>query len=390
MDKKIFPASILEQSAELMFIRDKHLSGILYLTVLTVITGALVAINYVYIDVNVQAPGIIKPRQDHTAITCTTSGFAAQCRLLPNSRVREGDTLLIIRSEQITNKLPALEQRRTELEDQIYDLRNITTRSPYQVKLRSSMYKQDVLYYIAQWNEADAKRKQKKQAYERSKQLFEADVIPLSEFEPVELDYTQAENAIQTLTGYQKRQWQSDLIKYENELRDIETQINQISIQDSETVITSPVTGTVQNTQTIFNGSYITAGQQIAEISPDGDLMAECYVQPKDIGYMKIGMNGKIQVSAFNYNEWGMIRTAVDEIFDDVSVSEDGTQSYYKVYCSLESDYLTLKNGYMGYVKKGMVINARFIITRRTVFQLLYDRIDKWLNPNLNTEDENE
>jgi len=47
MDKKIFPASILEQSAELMFIRDKHLSGILYLTVLTVITGALVAINYI-------------------------------------------------------------------------------------------------------------------------------------------------------------------------------------------------------------------------------------------------------------------------------------------------------------------------------------------------------
>jgi len=102
MEKKIFPASILEQSAELLFIREKRLSGLIYLTLLIVIAAALVAINFIYIDVNVQASGIIKPREDHTVITSTTNGFAEECRLIPNMRVKKGDTLLIIRSELIT------------------------------------------------------------------------------------------------------------------------------------------------------------------------------------------------------------------------------------------------------------------------------------------------
>lgn len=382
-EKHIFPSSVLEQSADQLFNDRSRLPGVLYLTVLLVIVGCLVAINYIRIDVTVHATGMIKPREDRTVITTTTAGFVKVYTLSPNSHVREGDTLLIIRSELITSKLPMLEQRREELEDLITDLQNLTRKSPYSVKLISPVYKQDVLYYIAQWNEADAKRNQTKSAYERSKKLFDANVIPLSEFEPVELEYQQAENAIRTLAGYQKRQWASDLLRYENELRDVSTQIEQIGIQNAETVICAPVTGTIQQAQALFDGSYVNAGQQILEISPDGDLIAECYIEPKDIGYMREGMAGRVQVSAFNYTEWGVLSATVDEVFDDISVSTDGKQSFYRMYCTLDSDHLTLKNGFEGYIKKGMVVNANFIVTSRTVFQLLYDKIDNWLNPEI-------
>lgn len=39
------------------------------------------------------------------------------------------------------------------------------------------------------------------------------------------------------------------------------------------------------------------------------------------------------------------------------------------------------KNGYKGYLKKGMTLQARFIITERTLWQLLYDKVDDWINP---------
>jgi len=388
MDRKIFPASIFEQSADQIFQERSGLSGVLYLTTLLVIIAALVAINFIHIDVNVRAPGMIKPKEDHTVVTATSSGFVSQCKLVPNAKVREGDTLFVITSDQFSVKLPSLEKRRDELKDLTSDLNGLTTKDPNGVMLKSPMYKQDVLYYIAQLNEAKAKCEIAGQSYERSKQLFDANVIPLSEFEPVKSEYVQADNALKTLYGYQKRQWQSDLFQYETELRDIETQIEQINIQNSETVIVSPVTGTLQQTKTLFDGTYVTAGQQIAELSPDGDLIAECYISPKDIGYMKPGMTGKVQVSAFNYTEWGMLTATVDEIFDDVTVSSDGTQSFYKVYCSLDSNHLKLKNGYEGYIKKGMVVNTNFIVTRRTVFQLLYDKLDNWLNPNIDKEED--
>ena len=387
-DKHIFPDSVLDQSADQIFSEKPRFSGVLYLMVLFIVVAAMVAINFISVDVHVNGTGIIKPREDHTIITTTSSGFVTPYNLAPNTHVQEGDTLLVIKSEWITSKLPMLRAREEELNDLIFDLQRITRQSPYNVKLKSPVYKQDVLYYVSQWNEADAKRKQAKAAYERSKKLYEADVIPLAEFEPVELEYIQSENVIQKLTGYQKRQWQSDLINYETELRDIETQIEQIGIQDAETVICSPVTGTIQQVQALFEGSYVQAGQQIVEISPDGDLIAECYIMPKDIGYMRIGMTGRVLVSAFNYNEWGFLNGTVDEIFDDVTVSSDGTQTFYKIYCSLDSGHLSLKNGYDGFIKKGMVVNANFKVVSRTIFQLLYDKVDNWLNPNIKDSDE--
>ena len=380
--KQIFPASILEQSATQILSEKSRLAGLLYLLVLFVLLAALVATTVIHLDVNVRASGTIKPREDHTMVLATTSGFIRAQNLTLNAQVHAGDTLAIIRSELITARLPALEKRREELSALISDLTQLTTRNPGKVKLSSPLYKQDVLYYLAQLADAESKQDRAETAYARARKLYEASVIPLSDFEPVEAEYTQARHAVNSLMDYHKRQWQTDLVNYRNELRDIETQVEQISIQDAETVITSPVSGTIQRVLTLFDGTYVTAGQQLMELSPNGTLIAECYVTPKDIGYLHSGMKGRIQVSSFPYTEWGVLQATVEEVFDDVTVSADGTRSFYKVYCSLDRDYLTLKNGYTGQLKKGMAIGVNFLVTRRTIFQLVYDKLDDWLNPN--------
>ena len=40
------------------------------------------------------------------------------------------------------------------------------------------------------------------------------------------------------------------------------------------------------------------------------------------------------------------------------------------------------------HIKKGMTLQARFYVTRRTLFQLLYDKADDWLNPNVSVSPE--
>ena len=114
-DKTIFPVSVLEQSADQIFNEHSRLSGTLYLIVLISLVIALVAINYIHIDVNVRASGVIKPREDHAVVLTTTNGFIEPRNLVLNAHVREGDTLAIIRSEMITAKLPALKHRQEEL-----------------------------------------------------------------------------------------------------------------------------------------------------------------------------------------------------------------------------------------------------------------------------------
>lgn len=56
--------------------------------------------------------------------------------------------------------------------------------------------------------------------------------------------------------------------------------------------------------------------------------------------------------TSFNYNDWGVLEATVTDVFDDISISTDGNNYFYKIYCSLNSDHLTLKNGYKGFIKK--------------------------------------
>lgn len=381
-NQRVFPDTILEQSSLSLFPKTPG-TGLLYYLVMIVIIVAFTALFYIEVDVHVNAPGVIKPKEDHTLITSTASGYIHPVKMAPNTYVSKGDTLFFIQSESYSVKRPMLENRQRELDCLLSDLRKLTTDGPEATTLESPYYQQDVLYFLSQRANAEAKLKQAEAAYLRARKLHDAQVIPESEFEPVELAFRQASLAAQNIQDYQIRQWQSDITKYSNERREIEAQLRQIKVQESEAIIFSPVSGTIQQTQSLFDGSYIQAGQQIAEISPEGNLIAECYIPPKDIAFLRPGMSGRLQVSAFNPSEWGALNITVEDIFNDVSLSSDGSQSFYKVYCSLSSDHLALKNGFKGYIKKGMSVYANFSVTRRTVFQLLYDKLDNWLNPNI-------
>jgi HlyD family secretion protein len=56
-------------------------------------------------------------------------------------------------------------------------------------------------------------------------------------------------------------------------------------------------------------------------------------------------------------------------------------QPLFRVHCSRDPTYVELENGFRGDFKKGMTLQARFIIARRSLFQLLYDKAEDWLNP---------
>jgi membrane fusion protein, peptide pheromone/bacteriocin exporter len=53
----------------------------------------------------------------------------------------------------------------------------------------------------------------------------------------------------------------------------------------------------------------------------------------------------------------------------------------FNVRCTLNQSHLQLQNGVKGEIRKGMTFQARFIVARRSLFQLLYDKADDWLNP---------
>ncbi len=126
-------------------------------------------------------------------------------------------------------------------------------------------------------------------------------------------------------------------------------------------------------------GSNLTAGNIICEISPDSNLIAECYLTPADIGLIKEGSKVKFQIASYNYNQWGMASGEVLEIGKDIIMLNN--TPVFKVICSIDQKELSLKSGAKGILKKGMTLQARFLIANRSIFELLYDKVDDWFNP---------
>jgi membrane fusion protein, peptide pheromone/bacteriocin exporter len=105
----------------------------------------------------------------------------------------------------------------------------------------------------------------------------------------------------------------------------------------------------------------------------------ETYISPGDIGLITTGGSAKYQVEAYNYNQWGLASGNIIEISKDLEVINNAP--VFKVRSSLDQSQLSLKSGFVGHLKKGLSLRARYHITERTLFDLLYDKVDDWLNP---------
>ncbi len=209
--------------------------------------------------------------------------------------------------------------------------------------------------------------------------LYEKGVIARAEYDNYKFEYDLALSEIVQHRKQQQNSWQADLSQYNNTLKELQATDDQLVEKKARFVITAPVSGTLLNIKQQEAGSFVTAGTVLAQISPNTSLLVECYVSPADIGLIKEQDRTNFQIDAYNYNQWGLASGRVIEIGKDIEFLED--QSVFKVRCSLDQKYLLLKNGFRGNLKKGMTLNANFKLSRRTLFELLYDKMDDWLNP---------
>ncbi|WP_407487916.1 HlyD family efflux transporter periplasmic adaptor subunit, partial [Elizabethkingia anophelis] len=93
----------------------------------------------------------------------------------------------------------------------------------------------------------------------------------------------------------------------ERQLRSLGSEIQKISQEQKNYVITAPLSGRLVNFSGIQKGNFLVQGQTIGEISPEQSLIAECLVSPKDIGFIRTGQKVKFQIDTYNYNQWGLV-----------------------------------------------------------------------------------
>lgn len=137
-------------------------------------------------------------------------------------------------------------------------------------------------------------------------------------------------------------------------------------------------------------GAFVQQGQRLGDLSPDDALVAEVYVSPRDVGQIQPGQAVRMQVDAFHYTEWGMLRGTVKRVADDFTMRGNVSQPVFRVFVAPESLELVMRNGLRAEVRKGMTLQARFIVARRSLFSLIYESASHWMNPHEKLDDDDD
>jgi len=388
---ELIPFSISEFTIEAYLIKVTTRSRIIYWLIIGMILSGIAVLPLVYVDVTVQARGYFQSEIEKQMVYTPFQGRISSISLHNGESVSLGDTLFIIETESIKAQQSSIIHSLAENDSSIADLDKLTKINAWGEKgqhlvLITQRYKAEYENVRKQQNIQFQKYQKKKAENDRNEILYKQQLIPKIDYEnSVFLVNSEKENLDQILVS-QRSLWQSDLTARRNESVKLHADLKQYSEELTNRIVLATTDGEIIQSSDIQMGSMVSAGQKMAEISPKGDLIATCFVKPSDIGMIHEKQEVKIQVDAFNYNEWGMLKGEIIDISDDMLV-ENGSQAFFRVKCKPERTSLSLKNGVKADIRKGMSLNTRIIIIRRSLFHLLFDKSDSWFNPyNFKTE----
>ncbi|HOB93014.1 MAG TPA: HlyD family efflux transporter periplasmic adaptor subunit [Aquabacterium sp.] len=140
--------------------------------------------------------------------------------------------------------------------------------------------------------------------------------------------------------------------------------------------LTSPVRGLVKNIRANTVGGVVAAGAPVMEIVPvDEQVLVELRIRPADIGFVRVGHQVEIKLSAYDFTVYGSLHGTVDTLSPDAmsdagAPPANGEASWYRAL--VRADASRLKAGGKPLtVLPGMVGSAEIRTGRRSVLSFL-------------------
>jgi len=390
---KLFPFPLIQHNVEGLNARHHNRSGVIYSVVVVALVITAASLPFVKVDVSSRSRGMIRPATENNSVTAAVGGLIVASNLVENARVCQGDTLLVMSSDEMNARAEAISQQLSDNQQYTSDVQallnsiedfkvavpTVGSQTNAYLHLSTELYQKEYARYRQEVDQALLQLAHAKRQLERQTQLLAAGSISKMEQEQSRFDEEMARAAIDNIQSQRKQLWAQELSRYRRESTDLTGELAQIQQRARQYVVTAPITGVINQVTGLQAGNFVSPGQTIATLAPDEDLQVEVFVTPSDIGLIQKGMPVQFQIDAYHHNRWGMATGTVEEIATDIV--EVGQQPVFMVKCKLNQRQLHLKNGYVGNFKPGMSLTAHFTLTERSLYDLLHDKVDDWLDP---------
>lgn len=359
----------------------------LYWIVLAIVIASIAVLPFVKTTVSVRAAGLVRPASERTEVKTIMSGYIHQLYVKEGDTVNQGQLIASIKDN--TNR-PKAELNQSEFHRKsafIKDLLLLTSQNqsvnnpPLSIQILSTpLYKEQLSKYQYQLAELQSSVKKVTNELKTYTSLLKDKVIAPKEHFDKEIELEKLQAAFNAFRNSQLVSWQNDLQQYQSDISQFHAQRKQIEADQANHFIHAPASGVIQNINTRYKGNVLASGESVCLISPLTELLAECYLSTKDVGLLNIGHRVMFQIDAFDYQYFGMLTGKIGRIENDYSILDN--KPVFKVHCYFDRTQLSLKNGFSGSIKKGLSLQARFVVAERTLWNLLYDTMNDWFNPN--------
>lgn len=357
--------------------KNRTKSNSIYIVVVLCIFLFLVLLPIIKVDISSQSRGIIRSKTDNVPLTSIVSGKITWIKVKNNALIKKGDTLIKISKNGLETEKQTNDTLSNSVAQYLEDVSNVIKGNT--LNLKTSTAREDFYKFQSKKVELQSKVSQAQIAFNRNKVLYNKDVIAKAEYEKYMFELRFAKESLNSFVNQQRASWETQKRDLEDQIKNLKGAVAKIKVEENNYFILAPVTGTIETFIGLQVGSFINASQPIATISPVDNLIVESSVSPDDIGLIQKNQNVKFQIDAFNYNQWGLLEGKVIDIDKNITLQEN--QAFFKVRCSVNNKTMQLKNGYTTQVTKGMTLTTRYVIARRSLFDLLFDKVDDWLNP---------
>jgi adhesin transport system membrane fusion protein len=175
-----------------------------------------------------------------------------------------------------------------------------------------------------------------------------------------------------------------ELVRVRTELAMLEEQMVVRDDALRRTVLTSPVRGMVKQIRANTLGGVVAPGAPVMEIVPIGSrVLVEARIRPQDIGFVAVGQDVVVKLSAYEYTIYGKLKGTVQSISPDALGDADRAAqpggTYYRALIRADRSTLSIGDRPLAALP-GMTGTVEILTGQRTVLGYL-------LRPMLRTQE---
>lgn len=158
-----------------------------------------------------------------------------------------------------------------------------------------------------------------------------------------------------------------ELTKAKGEMEELKGELPALQDKVARTDVRAPVAGVVNRVLVSTIGGVVAPGETIVELVPSEDtLLVEAKIKPADIGFLRVGQQAKVSITAYDSSLYGSLDGVIETISPDAIKDEKTEERFYNIKVRTSAEALKSRRGDLQ-ILPGMAAEVAVLNGKRSV-----------------------